>query len=100
MAKRGVLFLALKMSPDSVNGVLHLDATVRRSDDDFDRTAAASANANVDIEHALESLLPRAWAQVIAAWRSTGVFTSAFAPVVSALPRLAGVTSRAGVDLG
>ena len=33
------------------------------------------------------------WAQVIAAWRSAGVLTSAFAPVLSALPRLAGVTS-------
>ena len=28
------------------------------------------------------------WAQVIAAWHSAGVLTSAFAPVLSALPRL------------
>jgi len=32
-------------------------------------------------------------AQVIAAWRSAGVLTAAFAPVLGALPRLAGVTS-------
>ena len=54
----GVLFLALKMSQDPVDGVLLLNATVRRSDDDFDRPTAATANLNVDIEHALESLGP------------------------------------------
>ena len=49
----GVLFLALKMSQDPVDGVLLLDAS-----DDFDRPTAATANLNVDIEHALESLGP------------------------------------------
>jgi hypothetical protein len=33
------------------------------------------------------------WAQVVAAWHSAGDLTSAFAPFLSALPRLAGVTS-------
>ena len=47
------MFLALKMSQDPVYGVLLLDAS-----DDFDRTTAATANLNVDIEHALESLGP------------------------------------------
>ena len=32
---------------------------------------------------------PGVTGQALAAWRSTGVFTSAFAPVLSALPRLA-----------
>ena len=49
----GVVFLALKMSQDPVDGVLLLDAS-----DDFDRPTAATANLNVDIEHALESLGP------------------------------------------
>lgn len=49
----GVLFLALKMSQDPVDGVLLLDAS-----DDFDRPTAATANLNVDIEDALESLGP------------------------------------------
>ncbi len=64
----GVLFLALKISQEPVEslprftgyGVLRLDATVQRLDDDFDRPTAATANLNVDIEHTLESLLPRA----------------------------------------
>jgi hypothetical protein len=47
------VFLALKMSQDPVDGVLLLDAS-----DDFDRPTAATANLNVDIEHALESLGP------------------------------------------
>ena len=47
------MFLALKMSQDPVDGVLLLDAS-----DDFDRPTAATANLNVDIEHALESLGP------------------------------------------
>ncbi len=45
--------------------VLLLDTRLRRLDDDFDRPTAATANLNVDIEHALESLLPRTWAQGI-----------------------------------
>ena len=49
----GVLFLALKMSQDPVDGVLLLDES-----DDFDRPTAATENFNVDIEHALESLGP------------------------------------------
>jgi hypothetical protein len=49
----GVVFLALKMSQDPVDGVLLLDAS-----DDFDRPAAATTNCNVDIEYALESLGP------------------------------------------
>jgi len=82
------------MSQCSVDDVLLLDATVRRSDGDFDRPTAATAYLDVDIEHALESLLPRVWAQVTAAWHSAGVLTTAFVPVLSALPRLAGVTSK------
>jgi len=53
VAKRGVLFLALKMSQDPVDDVLVLNAC-----DDPDRTTAASANANVDIEYAFEPLRP------------------------------------------
>ena len=49
----GVLFLALKMSQDPVDDVLLLDAS-----DDFDRPTAATANLDVDFEHALESLGP------------------------------------------
>ena len=49
----GVVFLALKMSQDPVDGVLLFDAS-----DDFDRPPAATANLNVDIEYALESLGP------------------------------------------
>ena len=49
----GVLFLALKMSQDPVDDVLVLNAC-----DDPDRTTAASANANVDIEYAFEPLRP------------------------------------------
>ena len=51
----GVLPLALKMSQNPLDDVLILNATVRRPDDDPDRTTAASANANVDIEYAFES---------------------------------------------
>jgi hypothetical protein len=40
------------MSQDPVDGVLLLDAS-----DDFDRPTAATANLNVDIEDALESLV-------------------------------------------
>ena len=47
----GVLFLALKMSQDPVDGILLFNAS-----DDFDRPTAATANLNVDIEHAFESL--------------------------------------------
>jgi hypothetical protein len=41
VAKRGVVFLALKMSQDPVDGVLLLNAS-----DDFDRPTAATANLN------------------------------------------------------
>jgi hypothetical protein len=44
--------------------------------DDSDGYTAAGADLDVDIEHAIESLLPRAWAQVIAAWHPVGVLTS------------------------
>jgi hypothetical protein len=76
------------MSQNSIDDVLVFDATVRRSDDNFDRTNAAATNSNIDIEYSLESL-----GEVIAAWHSAGVLTSAFAHVLSALPRLAGVTA-------
>jgi hypothetical protein len=49
----GVLFLALKMSQDSVDDVLILNAS-----DDFDGPTAATTNFNIDIEYALESLGP------------------------------------------
>ncbi|MCP4952860.1 MAG: hypothetical protein GY922_13545 [Proteobacteria bacterium] len=44
------------MSEDSVDSALLLNATVRCLDDDLDRPIAATANLNVDIEHALDSL--------------------------------------------
>ena len=49
----GVLFFALKMSQDPVDGVLLLDAS-----DDSDRPTAATTNCNIDIEYSLESLGP------------------------------------------
>ena len=49
----GVLFLALKMSHDSVDDVLILNAS-----DDFGGPTAATTNFNIDIEYALESLGP------------------------------------------
>ena len=63
---RDILFLLAKMSQDPVEGLpsfigydfLLLDATFRRLDDDFDRPPAATANLDVDFEHALESLGP------------------------------------------
>ena len=47
------MFLALKMSQDPVDGVLVLNTS-----DDSDRSAAAAADFNVDIEYSLESLDP------------------------------------------
>jgi hypothetical protein len=38
----GVLFLALKMSQNPLDDVLILNATVRRIDDDFDGSTAAT----------------------------------------------------------
>ena len=55
---RDILFLLAKMSQDLVDDVLLLNATVRRIDDDFDSPPAATANLDVDFEHALESLGP------------------------------------------
>ncbi|KZX58276.1 hypothetical protein A3709_02095 [Halioglobus sp. HI00S01] len=52
----GVLPLALKMSQDPVDDVLILYTTVRRLDDDFDGSTAATAGFDVDIAYALESL--------------------------------------------
>jgi hypothetical protein len=46
------------MSQDPVDDVLILNATVRRSDDDFDGPTAATTNFNIDIEYTLESLGP------------------------------------------
>jgi len=42
------------MCQDSVDDVLILNATVRRSDDDFCGPTAATTNFNIDIEYALE----------------------------------------------
>ena len=50
---RGVLFLALKMSQNSIDDVLIFDAS-----DDSDRTAAAAADFDVYVEYSLESLSP------------------------------------------
>jgi hypothetical protein len=47
----GVLFLALKMSQNSIDDVLVFDATVRRIDDNPNRAAAAAANLDLDTEH-------------------------------------------------
>jgi hypothetical protein len=48
------------MSQYPVNDVLVLTTAVRRVDDDFYRTTAATANFNVYVEYSLESLLSRA----------------------------------------
>ena len=50
---RGVLFLSLKMSQNSIDDSLLLD-----TGDDSDRSAAAGADLDVYIEYALESLSP------------------------------------------
>ena len=47
----GVLFLALKMSQNSIDDVL-----VFNTSDDSDRSTTATANVNIDIEYSLESL--------------------------------------------
>ena len=49
----GTLFLIAQVSQDSIDGLLVLNAR-----NDPDRTTAAAANLNVDIEYALESLSP------------------------------------------
>jgi hypothetical protein len=49
----GVLFLALKMSQNSIDDVLVFDAR-----DNSDRSTAATTNCNIDIEYSLESLGP------------------------------------------
>gem|GEM_PF-3002694 len=54
----GVLFLIAQMSQNSFDDVLIFDATVRRSDDNFDRPTAAGADHDVYIEYALEPLSP------------------------------------------
>ena len=54
----GVLFLALKMSQNPLDDVLILNATVRRIDDDFGGSTAATIKFNIDIEYSLESLGP------------------------------------------
>jgi hypothetical protein len=75
------MFLIAKMSQDFVYDVLVFYTSVRRIDYDSDRSAAvttrllpracyhapATTNLDIDVKHALESLLPRACAQVIAA---------------------------------
>ena len=50
---RGVLFLSIKMSQDSIDDILFLD-----TGDDSDRTTAATADFDVYIEYSLESLSP------------------------------------------
>ena len=55
---RGFLFLLAKMSQDSVDDVLILNATVRRSDDDFQRPATATADLNIDGKNAFQALGP------------------------------------------
>ena len=63
---RGFLFLLAKMSQDSVESlprftgydVLILNATVRRSDDDFQRPATATADLNIDGKNAFQALGP------------------------------------------
>ena len=68
----GVLFLALKMSQNSIDDVLVFDATARRSDDDFDGPTAAITNCNIDADgRPIDTRLSR-WAQDIATCRSGG----------------------------
>ena len=63
---RGFLFFLAKMSQDSVESlprftgydVLILNATVRRSDDDFQRSATATADLNIDGKNAFQALGP------------------------------------------
>ena len=54
----GTLFLIAKMSQDSIDDVLVLNAAVRRIDDDSDRPTAAAANLDVDAEHTFQALSP------------------------------------------
>jgi hypothetical protein len=56
-----ILSLLAKTSQDLSDDYLVFDAG-----DDFDGSTAETANFKVDIEHSLEALLPRAWAQDIA----------------------------------
>ena len=49
----GVLFLALKMSQNSIDDVLVFDAR-----DNSDRSTAATTKFNIDIEYSLEALGP------------------------------------------
>ena len=49
----GALFLIAQMSKNSIDDVLVLDTPVRRIGDDSDRSTAATADLDVDIEHAL-----------------------------------------------
>jgi hypothetical protein len=44
VAGLGLLLLALKMSQNSIDDILILNATVRRSDDDIGRTNSVTAN--------------------------------------------------------
>jgi len=65
--------------------------------DDFDISTAFAASFNIDIKHAFQASPHGAYfwcAQVIAAWRSAGVwFGLSFATLIFLpLPRLAGVT--------
>ena len=69
----GVLFLIAKMSQDPVDDVLILNATVRRSDDDFDGPTAATTKFNIDADgRPIDTRLSR-WAQDIATCRSAGL---------------------------
>ena len=81
------------MSQDSVDDVLVFNTTVRRIDNDPDGATATSANLDIDVKHAFEWCVTRRWAQVIAAWRSMGEWTSVLEICCTPLPRLAGVTS-------
>ncbi|MCX2975602.1 hypothetical protein EYC87_18635, partial [Halieaceae bacterium IMCC8485] len=54
---RGFLFLALKMSQNSIDDVLVFDATARRSDDNSDRTTAAKDTTLMGVLWPLGSLI-------------------------------------------
>ena len=81
------------MCQDPVDDVLILNATIRRSDDDFSGPTAAITNFNIDADgRPIDTRLSR-WAQDIATCRSAGERTSVLAIRFTPLPRLAGVTS-------
>ena len=84
------------MSQNSIEGLprfIGYNVLVLNTRNDFQRPATPAAGLYRAAFGSILKTRLRRCAQVIAAWHSAGVFTSAFAPILGALPRLAGVTS-------